>query len=135
MSEIFKNKKKQLIKQALEAQKNAYAPYSKYKVGSAILTTDGTIFTGCNIENASYPCGLCAERTAISKAVSSGFKEFSDIAIAGSSDNFCTPCGICRQMLYEFSPQINVICCKNNGEHKEFSLKELLPQSFDANSL
>ena len=91
-----------LIDKAHEAMKNAYSPYSGFKVGAAILTKDGKIFTGCNVENASYGATICAERCAATKAVSEGSNEFTAIAIVSSSDKFTYPCGICRQFLSEF---------------------------------
>ena len=86
----------ELIEKALEAREKAYAPYSKFKVGAAVLTAGGKIYTGCNVENASYPVGICAERVAMSKAVADGETEFTVIAIVGSGENYCMPCGMCR---------------------------------------
>ena len=110
---------KELVNLALDARKNSYSPYSKYSVGAAVLCGDESIFTGCNIENASYPCGICAERTAMSKAISEGKKSFSKIAIAGSSDQICTPCGLCRQFMYEFAPDLTVLCSDDKGNFTE----------------
>ena len=98
----------ELINYASIARENAYAPYSNYKVGAALVTTDGTIFTGCNIENSAYPNSYCAERTALVKAVSEGYKQFSKIAIV-SSGSAPFPCGACRQSLYEFAPELDII--------------------------
>ena len=108
-----------LIKQAKEAQKMAYAPFSKFKVGAALLCKDGSVFTGCNIENSSYGATICAERTAMVKAISEGHKDFVALAVTE------WPCGICRQFMYEFNPNLMVYC---KGEVK--SLKELLPEGF-----
>ncbi len=125
----------QLVQKALEARNNSYSPYSKYQVGAALVCADGTIYTGCNIENASYPCGICAERTAMSKAVSEGHKKFTSMAVAGSSKEICTPCGICRQFMYEFAPDLRILCSSDSGEYKELILKDLLPEGFGAASM
>ena len=108
----------------------AYCPYSHFAVGAALECADGTVFTGCNIENAAYSPGICAERTAVAKAVSEGHTDFVRIAIAGRSADFCVPCGVCRQVLREFAPGIEVICLNGKGEEKVFTLSELLPYSF-----
>ena len=108
----------------------AYCPYSHFAVGAALECADGTVFTGCNIENAAYSPGICAERTAVAKAVSEGHTDFVRIAIAGRSADFCVPCGVCRQVLREFAPDIEVICLNGAGEEKIFTLPELLPHSF-----
>ena len=108
----------------------AYCPYSHFPVGAALECADGTVFTGCNIENAAYSPGICAERTAVAKAVSEGHTDFVRIAIAGRSADFCAPCGVCRQVLREFAPDIEVICLNGKGEEKVFTLSELLPHSF-----
>ena len=108
----------------------AYCPYSHFAVGAALECADGTVFTGCNIENAAYSPGICAERTAVAKAVSEGHSDFIRIVIAGRSADFCVPCGVCRQVLREFAPGIEVICLNGKGEEKVFTLSELLPYSF-----
>lgn len=124
-----------LISKAYEARKNSYAPYSDYQVGAALLCEDGNIYTGCNVENASYGATNCAERTAVFKAVSEGKRRFKAIAIAGGlGDNMgmAYPCGVCRQVLREFSEpseMIIVVAGKDFG-YREFSLEELLPESF-----
>lgn len=126
----------QLVEIALDARKNSYAPYSNYRVGSALLCDDGiNIYPGCNIENASYPCGLCAERVALAKAVSDGHRKFRAIAIVGSSEEICTPCGLCRQALFEFAPDLTVICCGSKGNYEIHSLNELLAAGFGSSSL
>ncbi len=132
--------KDRLIQAALAARKNAYARYSRFQVGAALLTREGKIYSGCNIENASYGAANCAERTAIFKAVSEGEREFSAIAIAGGTDaeptDFCYPCGICRQVLAEFcSPDLRVYIVKSEKEYKELTLGELLPYSFGGDIL
>ena len=108
----------------------AYCPYSHFPVGAALECSDGTVFTGCNIENASYTPTICAERTAVSKAVSEGHRDFVRIVIAGRSEDFCVPCGVCRQVLREFAPELEIICLNGAGEERVFTLPELLPHSF-----
>ena len=108
----------------------AYCPYSHFAVGAALECADGTVFTGCNIENAALSPTICAERTAVAKAVSEGHTDFVRIAIAGRSADFCVPCGVCRQVLREFAPDIEVICLNGKGEEKVFTLPDLLPHSF-----
>ena len=108
----------------------AYVPYSHIPVGAALECSDGTVFTGCNIENASYTPTICAERTAVSKAVSEGHRDFVRIVIAGRSEDFCVPCGVCRQVLREFAPDLEIICLNGTGEERVFTLPELLPNSF-----
>ena len=127
--------KASLMKTALFARGKAYAPYSGFKVGAALLCADGKIYTGCNVENASYPCGICAERTAAAKAVSEGSPDFIAIAIAGSSGEKCAPCGICRQFLYELDPDLYVLCSDDKGNYDEHRLSELLPCGFGRASL
>ena len=126
---------KELIRRAVEARERAYAPYSKFAVGAALLAADGRIFTGCNVENASYGLTVCAERVAVFKAVSEGAREFKAIAIACGKKP-CTPCGACRQVLYEFAPDILVIMTDAEGkEVKKAYLRELLPIGFGPSSL
>lgn len=125
----------ELVTLALEARERAYAPYSHFSVGAALLCANGSVFTGCNIENAAYSCGICAERTAASKAISEGNRDFAALAVAGSSDAVCTPCGMCRQFLYEFAPDLKVLCANQKGEYEVYPLKELLPAGFGGASL
>lgn len=126
-----------LIEKALQARKFSYAPYSSFAVGAALLTKDGQIFTGCNIENVSFGPSNCAERTAFFKAISDGKKEFTAIAIVGGKQNnlpekIIYPCGVCRQVMVEFcDPDFQIICAKDESEYKIFTLKELMPNSFD----
>ena len=108
----------------------AYCPYSHFAVGAALECADGTVFTGCNIENAAFSPTICAERTAVAKAVSEGHTDFVRIAIAGRSADFCVPCGVCRQVLREFAPNIEIICLNGKGEEQVFTLSQLLPHSF-----
>lgn len=118
------------IKEAIEAKEKAYAPYSNFKVGAALLCEDGSIYTGCNIENASYSATICAERVAINKAVSEGKTKFCAIVITGGED-YCYPCGVCRQVLSEFAgSDFKIILAKNENETKVYKLHELFPESF-----
>jgi cytidine deaminase len=120
---------KELFRMAVEASENAYAPFSNFHVGAALLTEDGKVFTGVNIENSSYGATICAERTAMVKAISEGARDFQSIAIAGNGGT-SWPCGICRQFMYEFCPDIRVISGENEDELKVYTLKELLPEGF-----
>ena len=123
-----------LVKTAIKAAGNAYAPYSNYPVGAALKATDGTIYTGCNVENAAYPATICAERTALVKAVSEGQRQFESIAVVSQSGGF--PCGTCRQMLYEFAPDLRVIIANLEGEIvHDARLSDLLPHGFGAAQL
>ena len=133
-----KKQDRELIRAAMEARKRAYAPYSDYLVGAALLTAGGRIYQGCNIENASFGATNCAERTAFFKAVSEGERAFQAIAIVGGSsrpvDTFTDmayPCGICRQVMREFcQPQFRILVGRNTEDYEEYTLKELLPKSF-----
>ena len=118
---------------AAQAQKMAYAPYSSFPVGAALLASDGTIYAGCNVENASYGLTICAERNALAHAVLCGAKEF--IAIAVVTDNGVTPCGACRQVLAEFGPQMTVIVADTHGNQRTYSLADLLPIAFGPDQL
>ena len=108
----------------------AYCPYSHFAVGAALECADGTVFTGCNIENAAYSATICAERTAVAKAVSEGHTDFVRIVVAGRCEDFCVPCGVCRQVQREFAPNIEIICLNGKGEEQVFTLSQLLPHSF-----
>lgn len=121
---------RQLLFIAQEAAENAYAPYSDFPVGAALECSDGTVYTGCNIENTSYGACMCAERVAVGKAVSDGKMDFLRIAIYGSGDNYCLPCGICRQVLWEFSHNIEILSSKSGGSYVSYSIEELLPRAF-----
>ena len=120
---------KELFRMAVKASENAYVPFSNFHVGAALLAKDGQIFTGCNIENSSYGATICAERTAMVKAVSEGVREFEAIAIAGNGGT-SWPCGICRQFMYEFSEDMRVISGENEDELKSYRLNELLLEGF-----
>lgn len=121
----------ELCQAAIAMMERSYIPYSHFPVGAALECSDGTVFTGCNIENAAYGLTICAERTAIFKAISEGHRDFKRIVIAGKSEDYCVPCGSCRQVMQEFAPQMEVICLNGKGEAKHFALKELLPYGFD----
>lgn len=129
-----------LINLAINALSNAYAPYSNFKVGAALLTKSGNVYLGCNIENASFSATNCAERTAFFKAVSEGEREFKKIAIVGGKSgeitDFVSPCGVCRQVMREFcEDDFLVILAKSKTEYKEFTLSQLLPESFSSKNL
>jgi len=115
---------------AKAARKHAYAPYSGFQVGAALEAKNGKIFTGCNVENASYGLACCAERTALFKAVSEGVKSFKRIAIVADTPSPCPPCGICRQALHEFSPEMEVILANLKGKSESIRLSDLLPRAF-----
>ena len=133
----------QLIENAIEARKMAYTPYSKYKVGAALLSNDNKIIKGCNIENAAYGPTNCAERTAFFKAVSEGVKEFSAIAIVGGLENetdlfsgYAFPCGVCRQVMREFcDSEFEIVVARSTNDYKVYTLGELLPESFGPDNL
>lgn len=124
----------ELIKKAEEVKKKAYVPYSNYHVGASVLTKSGKIYTGCNIELASYTPTICAERTAVFKAVSEGDREIEAIAVIGDSE-YTFPCGVCRQVIREFGKNIKVIIAKSEEDYKVFTLDELLPHSFGPEDL
>lgn len=132
----------ELVKEALRMREYSYVPYSHFRVGAALLTRDGKVYTGCNIENAAYTPTNCAERTAFFKAVSEGEREFTAIAIAGGAEgkkelDYCSPCGVCRQVMMEFcDPEtFRIILVKSETEYQTFSLKEMLPLGFGPNNL
>ena len=125
-----------LVDLAFSMLERSYAPYSNFPVGAALLCADGSVFTGCNVENAAYGSTICAERTALVKAVSEGRRDgFERIAIAGRSGDYCWPCGVCRQVLYEFAPDLTVLVARGDGQYVKFPLKELLPHGFGPSSL
>jgi cytidine deaminase len=127
------NRISELLEAAEQAQKMAYAPYSRFAVGAALLAADGTIYTGCNVENASYGLGICAERNAIAHAVSCGAKQFTAVAVV--TENGVTPCGACRQVLAEFAPGMTVYVADARGNQRVYSLAELLPDAFGPDHL
>lgn len=120
----------QLIAAAQAAQEKAYAPYSNFRVGAALLTAAGQVITGCNVENAAYSLCNCAERTAVFTAVAAGQRDFQAIAIVGESELPCAPCGACRQVLVEFNPDLQVIMANPQGERLIMKAAELLPNYF-----
>lgn len=141
---IENDKIKKLILKALQIRKNAYAPYSKFYVGAALMTKNGKIYTGTNVENSSYPVGTCAERNAFAQAVSNNERNFETLVIVGgksdeNSDNlkdYCPPCGMCRQFISEFcNENFQIILAKSTEDYKLYKLSELLPFSFDCDNL
>ena len=121
---------RELISLAKKASYNAYVPYSHFSVGAALQCADGSVFTGCNVENAALGSTICAERTACCKAVSEGHRRFTRIAIYGEGENYCMPCGACRQFLTEFSPEMEVLCAKVGDRYVSYKLSQLLPHTF-----
>ncbi|MCW3489344.1 cytidine deaminase [Dethiobacter alkaliphilus] len=121
-----------LLVAAREARENAYAPYSRFSVGAALLTADGEIFTGCNVENLSFGLTLCAERVAAFSAVAAGKREFTGLALITDTPQPVTPCGSCRQVLYEFSPDLWIISANLEGKQQMYRLQDLLPDAFSA---
>lgn len=129
-------KTNELIEEAKKASEYAYAPYSKFKVGAALLTKDGKVYRGCNIENAAYSMCNCAERTALFKAYSEGDKEFAALAVIADSPRPVPPCGACRQVIFELCPSdMKIILANLNGDITELTVKELLPKAFSAEDL
>jgi cytidine deaminase len=124
------DRKEQLISEAKSVMKYSYSPYSHFRVGAAIRVEDGTIFTGTNIENAAYSLTVCAERVAIFNAISKGHRLFTDLAITTSSGLPTPPCGPCRQVLYEFNPEMKIHLEGRNNKEEVFRLKDLLPHAF-----
>jgi cytidine deaminase len=124
-----------LRERALAAMDRAYAPYSRFQVGAALLGSDGSVSEGCNVENAAFPAGTCAERAALAAAVTRGVRAFRAIAIASSGDAPAPPCGMCRQALIEFSPELDVISFTRSGREARWRLSDLLPQAFTPASL
>ena len=122
---------RELLRIAKEASLNAYVPYSGFPVGAALECEDGTVYTGCNVENAAYGDTICAERTAVVKAVSEGRRSFVRIAIYGEGKGYCMPCGSCRQVLAEFSPEMEVLCARAGGSYVSYPLTRLMPYTFN----
>jgi len=127
---------RELVDRAFAMHKFSYVPYSKFPVGAALLCADGTVFTGCNVENAAFGSTICAERTALLKAVSEGHREdWVAVAIAGRGVDYCWPCGACRQMLCEFAPNLQVLAARGDGAFQTASLADLLPHGFGPKNL
>lgn len=135
MKGLIGMKYSELVQEAMKAKEFAYVPYSNFQVGAAVITKDGKIYRGCNVENASYGATNCAERTALFKAVSEGEREFEAIAIVSSANDFTPPCGICRQVIAELMPEGKIIIANNDGETREYTMDELLPYSFTKKDL
>lgn len=121
---------RELITIAQAAADRAYAPYSKFYVGVALETLDGAVFTGCNVENSALGETICAERVAVGKAISEGKRGFRRMAIYADAESYCTPCGACRQVMAEFSPDMELLCVRGDGKYVSYKLRELLPYSF-----
>lgn len=122
---------KELMKAAKEASARSYSPYSRYKVGAALLTKNGKIHTGTNIENASFPAGMCAERVALFEAIKNGDDQFEALAIYAEGENFPFPCGICRQVIAEFTSDLKIIIAKSEDDYVIKNISELLPDTFE----
>ncbi|MDD3165145.1 MAG: cytidine deaminase [Oscillospiraceae bacterium] len=125
----------ELIACARAARDKAYAPYSRYQVGAALLGADGVVYTGCNVESAAFGAGLCAERGAVAQAVAAGCRHFTKAAVIASGKGICTPCGICRQLLAEFGADLEILCCRSDGSYVRHTLQTLLPFSFDVGAM
>ena len=121
---------RKLIDLAADVMANSYSPYSRFKVGAAVECEDGSVYTGCNIENAAFGATMCAEAAAIASAVSAGRRAFKRIAIISEGSVYCFPCGACRQLLNEFTPDMEVLCARADGRYVSYSLSSLLPMSF-----
>lgn len=124
-----------LRERALAVMDRAYAPYSRFHVGAALLGSDGSVHEGCNVENASYPVGTCAERAALAAAVARGVRDFREIVIATTSAEPVSPCGMCRQALSEFSPELQVVSITRGGRESRWRLSDLLPAAFQSRAL
>lgn len=140
------DEKNRLISAAVSARTNAYAPYSRFKVGAAVMASSGRIYSGANVENASYPCGICAERNAIAHAAAEGERVILAVALTGGPEDkpaakeaqdYCTPCGICRQFMREFADpaELIVISARSETDYRERTLEQLLPESFGPDSM
>lgn len=122
---------RELVELAFTMLERSYVPYSRFPVGAALLCADGTVFTGCNVENSAYGSTICAERTALVKAVSEGHRDdFVALAVVGNSTDYCWPCGACRQMLYEFAPNLRLLVANKEHNYVTLALEALLPHGF-----
>ena len=124
-----------LVDLAFTMLERSYVPYSKFPVGAALLCADGTVFTGCKLKTAASAPTIWAAPTALVKAVSEGYRAFTTLAVVGKSTDYCWPCGVCRQMLYEFAPDLTVLVARGDGDYVKLPLKELLPHGFGPDSL
>ncbi|MDQ6699751.1 MAG: cytidine deaminase [Acidobacteriota bacterium] len=125
----------ELVQQAIAARENAHAPYSKFRVGAALRDDNGRIFTGCNVENATYGLTMCAERVAVFKAISEGARRFTRVAVVADTDTLTPPCGACRQILWEFCGDVELVLANLHGKTETLHLTELFPRAFDASFL
>lgn len=132
MSELAEQ---EVIEAALAARERSVAPFSNFKVGAAVRTDSGKIFTGCNIESASYGLTVCAERVAIWKALSEGERNFTNLAVAADTQTLTPPCGTCRQIIWEFAKHADIVMVNLHGDHEEVHIENLLPRAFDARFL
>jgi len=124
-----------LIAAALAVRENAFAPYSKFKVGAALEDTEGRVHTGCNVENATYGLTVCAERNAVFRAISEGVRKFRRIAVVADTENLTPPCGACRQILWEFCGDVEIVLANLHGKTETYHLKDLFPKPFDVTYL
>ncbi|MGB9459131.1 MAG: cytidine deaminase [Bryobacteraceae bacterium] len=124
-----------LLAAALAARRHAFAPYSKFQVGAAIEDSAGRIHTGCNVENATYGLTVCAERVAVFKAISEGVRQFRRVAVAADTDSLTPPCGACRQILWEFCGDIEIVLVNPRGKTETYQMRDLFPKPFDASYL
>ena len=131
----MEHSEQELIDAAAEVREHAYAPFSNFRVGSAVETEDGEIYTGCNVESASYGLTVCGERVAIWKAVSEGKKKFKQIAVVVDTEELTPPCGVCRQIIWEFGGDIPVIMANLHGKPETVQMRDLLPRAFDSKFL
>jgi cytidine deaminase len=132
VSKIFSEEEmKNLIEIASKARENAHAPFSNFKVGAAVVTEEGKIYSGCNVESASYGLTVCAERVAIWKGISEGYKKFSGIVIVADTEALTPPCGTCRQIIWEFGGDMPIVFANLNGKNETYTSSELLPHAFD----
>lgn len=135
MSHLAGPDRASLVASARDAMARAYAPYSGFRVGAALAADDGRVFVGCNVENAAYPAGMCAERGAVAAAVAQGARRFSAIVIATEAEQPTPPCGVCRQVLVEFGPALEVVSVASGGATARWDLRALLPAPFTPDAL
>ncbi|MEA5059202.1 MAG: cytidine deaminase [Clostridia bacterium] len=136
MSNIHEFEARSMVRMATEARSRAYVPYSNFRVGACLKASNGAYYMGCNIENAAYSPSICAERSAIFKAVYEGERDFDALAIIWDGENYAMPCGVCRQVLSEFcDAEMPVVCANRTGEYRIFALGELLPEAFSARDM